>query len=153
MSHFARHVFLVSRAHSEKKKAEDEVYSHLQRMKKSIIKMSLSYKDVDKLKLKINTLIDMERKYAKFFRPDDSEIKELKGKIKSLEAEIQNEKEEKYRIVSENDEKIKLMSDSLEAIKHRMRVLHMDKAKRQKKLSILEDKINKKVDRDQYFSS
>ncbi len=45
------------------------------------------------------------------------------------------------------------MSDSLEAIKHKMRILHVDKANRQRKLSILEDKISNKVDRYEYFNS
>lgn len=153
MSHFAKHVFLVSNVYADKKKAEDEVYGHLQKMRKSIIRMALSYGDIDKLKDKIGILINAERKYAKFFRPDDSETMELKDRIKELEEEIKNEKEEKFRIVSENDEKIKAMSDSLEAIKHKMRTLHMDKARRQRKLSILEDKINNKVNRDEYFNS
>lgn len=153
MGNFARHVFLISKVHSQKQKAEDEVKAHLAKMRKSIIRMSLSYKDIDRLKDKIDILIDWERKYSKFFRPEDSEIKDLKDRIASLEEEIRNEKEEKYRIVSENNERIKEMSDSLEAVKHRMRILHMDKAKRQHKLSMLENKIDKKVDRDEYFSS
>ena len=153
MSHFAKHVFLVSNIYADKKKAEDEVYGHLSKMKKSIIRMSLNYRDIDKLKEKIEILIDTERKYAKFFRPEDGEAKELKARIAELEEQIKNEREEKYRIVSENDEKIAAMSDSLEAIKHKMRMLHMDKAQRQRKLSILEEKINKKVNRDEYFNS
>ena len=153
MSHFAKHVFLVSSIYADKKKAEDDVYEHLLKMKKSVIRMALSYKDIDKLKDKVAALIDEERKYAKFFRPDDGEVKELKLRISELEEQIKNEREEKYRIVSENDEKIKIMSDSLGAIKHKMRGLHMDKAKRQRALNILENKINEKVDRDKYFSS
>lgn len=153
MSHFARHVLLVSKVHAQKQKAEDDVYGHLDKMKRLIIRMSLSYKDIDRLKEKINLFIDTERKYAKFFSPDDGRVKELKDKIIALEQEIQNEKEEKYRIVSENDERIKEMSDSLQAIKHKMRVLHVDRAKRQRKFGILEEKINNKVDRDEYFSS
>ncbi|HLC60832.1 MAG TPA: hypothetical protein VJJ52_05355 [Candidatus Nanoarchaeia archaeon] len=153
MGHFARHVFLISKIHSQKQKAEDEVKSHLAKMRKSIIRMSLSYKDIDRLKDKINILIDWERKYSKFFRPEDSEIKDLKGKIISLEEELQKEKEEKYRIMSENNERIKGMSDSLEAVKHRMRILHIDKAKRQRTLNMLDNKINKKIDRDEYYNS
>lgn len=153
MGHFARHVFLISKVHSQKQKAEDEVKAHLAKMRKSVIRMSLNYTDIDRLKDKISILIDMERKYAKFFRPEDTEIKDLKDKIISLEGEVRNEKEEKYRIVSENNERIKEMSDSLEAVKHRMRILHMDKAKRQRKLSMLENKIDGKIDRDEYFSS
>src|SRR3989344_5417740 len=153
MSHIARHVFLISKIHSQKRKAEDEVKSHLAKMRKSIIRMSLSYKDIDRLKDKINILIDWERKYSKFFRPEDSEIKDLKGKIISLEEELQKEKEEKYRIMSENNERIKGMSDSLDAVKHRMRILHIDKAKRQRTLNMLDNKINKKIDRDEYYNS
>ena len=153
MGHFARHVFLISKVYSQKQKAEDEVNAHLAKMRKSIIRMSLSYNDIGRLKDKINTLINWERKYSKFFRPEDSQIKDLKDKIISLEGEIRNEKEEKYRIVSENSERMKEMSDSLEAVKHRMRILHMDKAKRQRKLSMLENKIDKKIDRDEYFNS
>ena len=153
MGNFARHVFLISKAHSQRQKAEDDVKTHLAKMKKAIIRMSLSYNDIDRLKGKINTLIDTERKYSKFFRPEDSQIKDLRDRIISLEKEIQNEKEEKYRIVSENNDRIKEMSDSLDAVKHRMRVLHMEKAKRQRKLSMLENKIDKKIDRDEYFSS
>lgn len=153
MGHFARHVFLISKAHSQRQKAEDEVKAQLSKMRKSILRMSLSYRDIDRLKDKINVLIDLERKYSKFFRPEDSEIKDLKDRIISLESEIRNEREEKYRIVSENNERMKEMSESLEAVKHRMRILHMDKAKRQRKLDVLESKIDRKIDRDEYFSS
>ena len=153
MGHFARHVFLISKVHSQKQKAEDEVKAQLSKMRKSILRMKLSYRDIDRLKDKINVLIDLERKYSKFFRPEDSEIKDLKDRIISLESEIRNEREEKYRIVSENNERMKEMSESLEAVKHRMRILHMDKAKRQRKLDVLESKIDRKIDRDEYFSS
>ena len=50
--HFARHLFLVGGVHIERNRAKADVDSHLQRMRKSIIRMNLSYSDIDKLKKK-----------------------------------------------------------------------------------------------------
>ena len=56
--HFAKHFFLIGRVYVERKKAKEDVDNYLQRMIKSIIRMNLSYSDIDKLKKKIENLLD-----------------------------------------------------------------------------------------------
>lgn len=150
--HFAKHLFIIGRVYVERKKAQQEVDSQLERMRKSIFRMSLSYNDIDKLKEKISNLINWERKYAKFFKPKDNEMQEMQNKINALEQELKNEKEEKYRIKSENDEKIRQLTESINNIKNQMRFLHLERAKRHHRLKALENKINEKIDVHSYFS-
>jgi len=149
---FARQVFLVSNVHLQREKARDDVYSQLQKMRKSIIRMSLGHSDVDRLREKIDMLIDWERKYARFFKPQDSEISELKSHIKTLEEEIKKEREEKFMIIGERDEKVAELTEAINSIKNHMKHLMLEKAKRQHKMKILEKKIDKDVDRGSYYS-
>ena len=151
--HFARHLFIVAKVYSERDMAKQDLGSHLQRMKKSIIRMTLSYSDIEKLKKKIDNLVNMERIYAKFFKPEDRETGELKNQISSLEKELRNEREEKYRIISENDEKIKQLTDSLNSIKSKMNELLIEKAKRHQRITDLDKKIRAKVDVHSYYNS
>ena len=151
--HFARHLFLVGRVHIERNRAKADVDSHLQRMRKSIIRMNLSYSDIDKLKKKIDNLLYWERKYAKFFRPEDKETEALRSEIKALEQELKNEREEKLSIISENNEKIAQLTGSLNNIKNQMKHLHLEKAKRQQRLTALDKKIREKVDVHRYYHS
>ncbi len=150
---FAKHLFLIGKVYIERNKAKEEVDSHLKKMRKSIIRMNLSYTDIDRLKQKIDNLISRERKYAKFFRPEDKETQELKEQIKSFEQELRNEREEKLSMINENDEKIRELTESLSNIKNQMRHLYMEKAKRQHRLKALEQKINQKVDSHSYYHS
>ena len=151
--HFARHLFLVGRVHIERNRAKEDVDNHLQRMGKSIIRMNLSYSDIDKLKEKIENLINWERKYAKFFKPEDKETQSLKSQINALEQELKNEREEKMSIISENNEKIAQLTESLNNIKNQMKHLHLEKAKRQQRLTALDKKIREKVDVHKYYHS
>ena len=151
--HFSRHLFLVNRIRNERNKSRDELYAHIEKMRKSIIRMNLTYSDADRLKQKMNKLIDLERKYAKFFKPEDSETRGLKDKINSLEKELKDEKEEKSRVMSENEEKIKSMAEALNNVKNQMKHLQLEKAKRQQRLNVLEKKINGKVDIHGYYHS
>ena len=151
--HFAKHLFIIGRVHIERKKAQYEVDSQLEKMKKSILRMSLGYKDIDKLREKIANLINWERKYSKFFRPKDNETRELSSQINALEEELKKEREEKHNIISENDEKIRQLTESLNNIKNQMTFLHLERAKRHHRLRALEKKINEKVDVHSYFSS
>lgn len=153
LKHFARHLFLVSKAYAGRKKANDDVDEHLHKMRKSIIRMSLSYSDISRLKQKINDLIDWERKYAKLFKPEDREIVELKNHIAALERELGNEKEEKYSIIGENNEKIARLTESLSSIKGQIKHLHLEKARRQQRMQALDKKINEKVDLHRYYHS
>lgn len=151
--HFARHLFVVGRVNIERNRAKADVDSHLRRMRKSIIRMNLSYSDIDKLKKKIDNLIEWERKYAKFFRPEDKETISLKSQINSIEQELKNEREEKMSIISENNEKISQLTGSLGSIKSQMKHLHLEKAKRQQRLTALDKKIREKVDVHNYYRS
>ena len=151
--HFAKHLFLIGRVYVERKKVKEDVDSYLQRMKKSIIRMNLSYSDIDKLKKKIENLLDWERKYAKFFKPEDKETQALKGQINALEQELKNEREEKMSIISENNERIAQLTESLNNIKNQMKHLHLEKAKRQQRLTALDKKIMERVDVHKYYHS
>lgn len=122
-------------------------------MRKSIIRMKLTYSDIDRLKEKIENLINWERRYAKLFKPADKETEELKNQIKALEQELGNEREEKMSKISENNERIAQLTESLSNIKNQMRHLHLEKAKRQQRLQALEKKINEKVDVHRYYRS
>lgn len=153
LRHFARHLFLVSKVYAERKKAKEDFDSHLHKMRKAIIRMSLSYSDIDRLKQKIENLIDWERKYSKLFKPADKETEELKNQIKALQQELSNEKEEKLSIISENNEKIVQLTESLDNIKNQMRHLHLEKARRQQRLKALEQKIRQRVDVHRYYRS
>ena len=150
--HFTKHLFLVSRVYAEREKAREDVYGYLQKMRKSIIRMSLGYSDVDRLKQKIDNLINWERKYAKYFKPEDDEKQGLKNNIRALEDELSREKEEKLRITSEHERRLKELTESLESAKHKLRSLLLDKAKRNHRLKILEEKITQKTDNRYYFS-
>lgn len=153
LRHFAKNLFLVGKVYAERKKAKEDVENYLQRMRKSVMRMSLTYSDIDRLKKKIENLIDIERKYAKFFKPEDKETRELKNQIDALVQEISNEREEKYRIISENNEKIQQLTNSLDNIKRSMNELLLDKAKRHQRLTALEKKIREKVDVNKYYSA
>ena len=126
--HFAKHIFLVGRVYVERNKAKDEVDNYLAQMRKSIIKMRLTYSDIDRLKEKIEKLVDWERRYAKFFKPEDKEMLELKNRIKALEQELKNENEEKHMMISENNEKISQLTESLNNLKSKANHLLMEKA-------------------------
>jgi chromosome segregation ATPase len=153
LRHFARHLFIVSNAYAGRKKSREDVDVHLHNMRKAIIRMSLSYNDIDRLKQKIENLVDWERRYAKLFKLSDKETDELKRQISMLEDELGNEREEKSKIISENDERVNQLTASLSNIKNQMRHLHLEKAKRQHRLNALESKIREKVDVRRYYSS
>ena len=153
LRHFARHVFLVSRAHAERSMAKHDVDSHLQKMRKSIIRMNLGYSDVDRLKEKVSRLVESERKYSKFFRTEDDEAKELKSQISMLERELGDEREEKQRIIYENDEKIQQLTESLSSIRKKMSEVLIEKSRRQQRLTALDKKIREKVDVHKFYHS
>ena len=148
---FTKHIFLISRVQIGRETAREDVYSHLRKMRKSIIRMSLTYSDLDRLKQKIDDLISWEMKYAQYFRPADDEKQELKNRIHSLEGELSAEREEKFRIMGEHDERLKELTDSLESVKHKLSHLMMEKAKKNNRLKILEEKISQKVDSKEYY--
>lgn len=151
--HFARHLFLVSNVYAKRKNAKNDVDGHLHKMRKAIIRMSLSYNDIDRLKPKIENLVGWERKYAKFFKLSDKETEELKKQIAVLEDELRNEREEKLSIISENNERVGQLTASLDNVKGQMKHLHLEKAKRQHRLNALESKIREKVDVHRYYRS
>src|SRR3989344_1488750 len=149
--HFSRHLFFASKIHVERRKAEQDIFDHLQKMRKSIIRMNLSYTDVDKLKKKVDNLIEWERKYAKFFKPEDDESKQLKEQIRFLEDSLRREREEKMAAINDNNEKIKHLTDSLDNIKRQLNHLHLEKAKRHHRLRALDEKIRQRVNLDDYY--
>lgn len=151
--HFVKHLFLVGRVYNERNKAKGSVYKHLELMRKSIIRMKLSYTDIDVLKEKIENLFSLEGKYAKFFKSEDNETNELKKQLSSLQQELENEKSEKRRIIEEYNEKISQLTGSLDSLKSQMRHLLMEKARRHQRLTALDKKIREKVDVHRYYHS
>ena len=151
--HFAKHLFIAGKIYIERNKAKEDVGSHLQRMRKSVIRMTLGYSDIDKLKEKINNLIYWERNYAKLFKPEDKETLELREQINLLAAELRKEREDKQKILEENNQKISQLTGSFNNIQNQMRHLHLEKAKRQQRLNALEKKIKEKVDVHRYYNS
>ncbi|MBI2558832.1 hypothetical protein HYW20_05900 [Candidatus Woesearchaeota archaeon] len=148
--HFARHLFLLSKVYRERGRAKSDLDSHLKNMRNSIIRMRLSYKDVDRLKEKIEIMIDWERRYSRFFKPEDTEIQDLRNRISSLENELKNEREKKQHVVSENSEKIRELTESLNNIKSQVMHLMMDRAKRHHRIKALEQKITGKAEPNNY---
>ncbi len=152
LRHFTKYLFLISKVYAEREKSRIGVYEQLQKMRKSIIRMTLRYTDIDELKQKIDSLINLERKYAKYFKPEGDEKQELKDHIKALEDELSKEREEKLRVMSEHEERLRDLTDSLESAKHKLRSLLLDKAKRHHRLKILEEKISQKTGLGYYHS-
>lgn len=150
---FAKNLFLMSKVHIDRKKAEEALDAHHSKMRSSIIGMRLSYTDMDSMKEKVGNLIDSERKYARTFKPNDSEIQQLKSRVMYLERELAKEREEKQKITDGTRERIRQLSESFDNIKSQMMHLHLEKAKRQQRLRALEEKINKNIDVHEYFHS
>lgn len=150
---FSRHLVVAGGVYRNKSNAREEVDRQLEKMRKSIIRMTLSYSDVDKLKDKIDNLIDWERRYARLFRPEDNEIKELKEEIMHLEHELREEQESKSKLHTEHNEKTQQLTQSMENIKGQLKHLHLEKAKRHHRLKALEDKIKSKIDVHEYYHS
>ncbi len=153
LTHFARHLFLIGKVYSERNKSRNEVYNYLERMKKSIIRMSLSYTEIETLKKKIEVLANSERKYAKFLRANDNETFELKKQINALEEELSLERQEKQKLINGNEEKIKKLSELLENIKLQMSHLLIERTRRQQRIQALERKIAANVDIHSYYGS
>ena len=151
--HFAKHLFVAGKIYIERNKAREDVNNHLQRMRKSVIRMTLTYSDIDKLREKIDNLIEWERNYAKLFKLEDKEAKESREQINILAAELRKEREEKQRIIFENEGKIKQLTESLNNIKNQMRTLQLERARRQQRLTALDKKIREKVDVHRYYHS
>ena len=151
--HFAKHLFLVIRVYVERKNAKEDVYNHLHNMRSSIIRMNLGYSDIEKLRKKIEILINWERLYAKFFKPEDNRTKELKEQVDALEQELIKEKEEKEKIIDENSEKVNQLTVSLNSLKSKVRDLLMERARRYYRLKALENKISESVDLNRYYHS
>jgi len=62
--HFSKHLFLVTKSYIERKKAKEEVDLQLEKMRKSIIRMRLSYTDISRLKERIEKLANAEYNYS-----------------------------------------------------------------------------------------
>ena len=150
---FSKYVFIVGQVFTERNKAREDVYNHLHHMRKSIIRMRLSYTDVDRLKEKIEKLAILERKYGKYFKIPDEETEQLRNQIKELEKKVADISDAKQAIINANNQKIQQLTESLESVKSQLRQLLMDKAKRTQRLKALESKIRSKVDLHSYYRS
>ena len=151
--HFIKHLCVASKVYIKRNKASEDVHNHLHRMRKSIIRMSLTYSEIDRLKRKVDELIEYERQFARLFKPDDMEQIKLKEHIAALSNAIKSEREDKEKIISDHGEKIRELTESLDSIKNQVRHLVMEKAKRQHRLNSLETRIRNKVNIANYYTS
>ena len=151
--HFARHLFLMGKLFAEKTKAEEDLDRHLLKMKNSIVRLSLTYGEIERLREKINKLVDCERRYAKFFRPEDSETAELREHILNLQEELNKERLSKENLTHDYEEKINQLNGTIEGMTSQLMHHNMEKAKRQQKLISLDKKIKEKIDTSHYYGS
>jgi DNA repair exonuclease SbcCD ATPase subunit len=151
--HFIKHLFLASKVYTHRVKAVQDVGVQLQRMRKSIIRMSLTYSEIDSLKKKLENLIDYERQFARFFKPDDKETRQMKEKIRVLAEELQEAREERQKIINENEEKIKELTESLNQMKKKLSHLFIENAHRQQRMRALDMRISHKVDSRSFYDS
>ena len=150
--HFSRYLFLVSNIYLKRNKAREDLHSYLEKMRDSIIKMRLSYTHIDKLKEKIENSIELERRYARFFRIEDKATQQLRRKVKNLEGELTKEIEEIQQIINENNDKTSQLSESLVNVKSKLNHLMLENGRRQQRMRALEQKIRQKVDVHKYYS-
>ena len=153
MSHFARHLFLGAKLYSDRKAAKEELNEQLERMRKSIIRLSFSYSDIDQLREKLEKTIHAERKFAKFFQVDDLEIKKLKKEVAWQQQQLDSERTEKFRLMEENKTRIKALEEKVEGIKSTLNALIMEKIRRGQRLRFLEKKISAEVPDHSYLKN
>ena len=150
---FVRHLSNAAKACLERNRAKELVHFHLDKMRRSIITMSMRYSDIDNLKKEIEDLARWEREYSKFFKVKDPEIDELKGHIIQLEGDLVSERQEKRKLMEESNQKIKELSESLHNVKGHTRTLLIEKARKSQRLLALEKRIREKVDIRGYYKS
>ena len=143
--HFAKHLFRAGHAYIERKKARKELSSFVEKMRSSIIRMNLSYTDIERLKKRIDAAMDCERSFGKFFRGEDKVDSELKQQITALDEEISKEREEKLRIRADYEDRINDLSQSLESVKTKMNHLLIQKAKSQQRINEIDKKIKGRI--------
>jgi DNA anti-recombination protein RmuC len=157
LKHFLSHLFVVGRVHNERNRSKIEVDRHLDMMRKSIIRMNLTYSDLDNLREKINNYLHWEAKYAKYFRPADKDTQEIKDKLEHVRKELRLEKEEKKRmkfdlederkkLKLENSKKLKDLKKAMSGIRIKMNQIIIEKAKKQKRLNYLDKKIDQRLE-------
>ena len=149
---FTKKLFIAGNIYSKTIKAREDVHKHMHKMKKSIIRMNLSYSDVDKLNHKVEKLIELERRYSRFFKAPDKEIGELKDQVEYLENQLRIERKEKHKIMEEQELKINEMKEHMQTVKSHARQLLMDRERRNERMKDLEKKISKRVDIKSYYT-
>ena len=143
--HFAKHLFAAGKTYTERKKARKELNSFVEKMKSSIIRMNLSYTDIERLKKRIDSAMLAERKFGSLFRGEDKEDHELKQEIMALEEQLSREREEKLRIRADYEDRMKYLSQSLESVKSKMNHLLIHKAKSQHRINEIDKKIKGRI--------
>ncbi|HLG24074.1 MAG TPA: hypothetical protein VI564_04055 [Candidatus Nanoarchaeia archaeon] len=149
---FAKKLFIVGNVYSKTIKAREDVHKQMQKMKKSIIRLNLSYSDVDRLNHKVEKLIELERRYSRFFKTPDTEVKELKDHIEYLENQLSLERKEKRQLLEEEEVKINQMKEHMNAVKNHAKQLLLDRERRNDRMKDLEKKISKRVDIKSYYT-
>lgn len=149
---FAKKLFIAGNVYSKTLKAREDVHKQMHKMKKSIIRMNLSYSDVDKLNHKVENLIELERRYSRFFKAPDKELDELRDHVDYLQNQLTLERKEKRTLMEEQEHKINEMKDHMNTVRSHARQLLMDRERRNERMKDLEKKISKRVDIRSYYT-
>ena len=146
---YTRSLFLIGKTYVARNQAKEQLNQHLNKMRSSIIRMRLGYKDIEILREKIDELVDWERKYARVLKSEDNEILFLKGQLKRLENELKLEREEKERMSANYKGKISSLAESIIKIRGHIEILLKEKVVRKKRYESIENKI--KMDLGNYY--
>jgi DNA/RNA-binding domain of Phe-tRNA-synthetase-like protein len=82
---FSRNLVLAGAAYHQRRGAREELDKHLERMRKSIIRMTLTYSDLDKLKGKISYKLSEGREKYWPFMGEEVELEE--GELATFDEE------------------------------------------------------------------
>ncbi len=139
---FSRHLAKAGRVQINRVKSRQEVDEQLAKMRKNIIRMRLSYKDIDDLKERMHDMIYWEGMFQKIGKRDSGESEILRATIERLEHELYLEKDENRRIVQENNAKIQQLTESLESVKNKLKLMMLEKVKKHHRIKFLEEQMS-----------
>ena len=120
VKHFFGKLCLVTGRYAKKHHAVNHLQKHLDQIKKHTVGKKLHPKYVSELNLRINDVLDAERKISSSGTAETFLEKELSLKVEELEQELRNTRRERDNAIGENKEKISEVSTALLSIKTRL---------------------------------
>ena len=123
VKHFFGKLCLVTGRYAKKHHAVNHLQQHLDQIKKHPVGKKLHPKYVKELKLRINDVLDAERKISSSGTAETFHERELNLKVEELEQELRKTRGERDKAVGENKENISDISAALLSIKKRLNVL------------------------------